>query len=68
MPPIDPILSVPTALPQGYVAVGLMPDQAGAPVRISIIVRKEPDPVAGHFVVLRSLLDAMVYLDRKSVV
>src|ERR1700690_1769600 len=62
MPPTDPILSAPTALPQGYLPVALLPDHAAAPLRISIIVRKDPDPVAGSFIVLRTLLDAVVYL------
>jgi hypothetical protein len=59
--PGNPILSAPSALPPGYVPVAL-PDQGAAPLRLAAIVRKEPDPVAGHFVVLRTLLDAVVYL------
>ncbi len=62
MPPADPILSAPAALPPGYIPVALLPDQAGAPLRLCLIVRKEADPVAGYFVILRTLLDAVVYL------
>ena len=62
MPPNDAILSAPPALPLGYTPVTLLPDYSAAPLRLSIIVRKEPDPVAGHFVILRNLLDAVVYL------
>ncbi len=31
-------------------------------MRVAVVVRKEADTVAGHFVVLRTLLDAVVYL------
>ena len=57
----DPILAAPSALPAGYFAVPLFP-QGGSPISLSVIVRKDPDPVAGHFVTLRTLLDAVVYL------
>ena len=51
-----------TTVPGGYVAVPLCPEQAKAPVRLCVLVRKEPDPVGGHLVVLRDLVDARVYL------
>lgn len=62
MPSADPILSAPSALPAGYQPVPLFPDHASSPLRISLLTRKDPDPVAGHFVILRTLLDAVVYL------
>ena len=62
MPASDPILSAPSNLPAGYLAVSLFPDAVAAPLRLSIITRKDADPVAGHFVILRTLLDAIVYL------
>ena len=62
MPSSEPILTAPQTLPLGYFAAPLFPDHRTAPLRISVIVRKEPDPVAGHFVILRTLLDAVVYL------
>ena len=62
MPAAESILSAPSALPPGYLAVPLLPDHRAAPLRLSAIVRKEADPVAGHFVILRTLLDAVVYL------
>jgi hypothetical protein len=62
MPATDPILTARSPLPEGFVAVSLVPETTHAALRINIIVRKEPDPVAGHFVTLRTLLDAVVYL------
>jgi hypothetical protein len=62
MPPTDSILAAPAALPAGYLPVALFPEHAAAPLRLCILARKEPDPVAGHFVTLRTLLDAVVYL------
>src|SRR3954447_12140281 len=62
MPAPDPILAAPAALPAGYLPVPLYPDHAAAPLRLCILTRKDPDPVAGHFVILRNLLDAVVYL------
>jgi len=58
----DPILAAPGALPHGYAPVVLFPQLAAVPLRLCLIVRQEPDPVAGRFVVLRNLLDAVVYL------
>jgi hypothetical protein len=62
MPTPEPILSAPAALPQGYLPVSLLPDQAASSLRISIVARQEPDAVAGHFVTVRHLLDGIVYL------
>jgi len=58
----DSILSAPPSLPAGYLATPLFPESASAPLRICLITRKDADPAAGHFVTLRSLLDAIVYL------
>ena len=58
----DPILSAPTSLPKGFLPINLLPDCKSSPLRINIIAREEPDPVAGHFVTLRTLLDAIIYL------
>jgi hypothetical protein len=62
MPATDSVVSAPPALPEGYLAVPLFPDMAAGPVRVSIVVRKTADTVAGYFVVLRTLLDGIVYL------
>jgi hypothetical protein len=62
MPPSDPILSAPSPVPAGYLPVALFPEHAAAPLRLCILARKDPDSVAGHFVILRTLLDAVVYL------
>jgi hypothetical protein len=54
--------SGPTALPAGFHAVPALPGQDAAPLRLCLIVRKDPDPVAGHLVVLRDTLDARALL------
>ncbi|MFC1782187.1 hypothetical protein ACFL02_01210 [Planctomycetota bacterium] len=51
-----------TQLPQGYAAIALSADQDSALLRTCAVVRQKPDPVAGHLVVLRSTLDAQVFL------
>ena len=48
-------------LPAGYLAVPIH-DPGEAPLRLCVLVRQTPDPVAGHFVLLRDLHDALVYL------
>ena len=55
-------LSAPPSLPAGYLAIPVFPDHLAAPLRLCVVARKDADPVAGHFVVLRTLLDAVVYL------
>jgi hypothetical protein len=67
MPPSDPNLANSPAaaapgLPAGCRAIPLLPGVPAAPLRLSIIARKQADPVAGHFVILRTLFDAVVYL------
>ncbi len=49
-------------IPTGYAAVPVSEDQAGAALRVCVLVRHEPDPVAGHLVVLRDLIDGRVLL------
>src|SRR5258705_12624950 len=48
-------------IPEGYRAVPIHDCRSG-PLRICVLVRQIPDPVAGHFVLLRDLHDALVYL------
>jgi hypothetical protein len=66
MPATDTVVSAPPAppaLPEGYFPVPLFPEPAASvALRIAIVARKTPDTVAGHFVILRTLLDAVVYL------
>src|SRR5260370_26472400 len=50
-----------TGIPEGYRALPLHKSQ-GVPTRLCVLVRQTPDPVAGSFVVLRDLHDALVYL------
>jgi hypothetical protein len=49
-------------LPEGYRAIPVNESDQGAPLRLCVLVRQTPDPVAGHFVMLRDLHDAVVYL------
>jgi len=49
-------------LPDGYRAIPVNECDQGAPLRLCVLVKQTPDPVAGHFVLLRDLHDAMVYL------
>jgi hypothetical protein len=49
-------------LPEDYVAVSLFPDESGARLKVCLVVRPKADPLAGHWVVLRTLFDAWVYL------
>jgi hypothetical protein len=48
-------------LPAGYLAIPIH-DPGESPLRLCVLVRQTPDPAAGHFVVLRDLHDALVYL------
>jgi len=50
------------AVPEGYAAVMVCADQAVSALRICLLVRRAPDPVAGHLVVLRDLIDGRVLL------
>ncbi|NQT86353.1 hypothetical protein HQ560_06280, partial [bacterium] len=47
---------------EGYVAVPVSAEQLGSPLRVCVALRPEPDPVAGHLVVLRDTIDARVLL------
>lgn len=49
-------------LPEGYRAIPVNECDQAAPLRLCVLVRQTPDPVAGHFVLLRDLHDALVYL------
>ncbi len=51
-----------SGVPEGYLAVPVTEADAGASLRVCVLVRQTPDPAAGHFVVLRDLHDALVYL------
>ena len=51
-----------TGIPEGYSAIPIQESELGASVRLCVMVRQTPDPVAGHLVLLRDLPDAMVYL------
>src|SRR5437867_5221562 len=47
--------------PSGYLAIPVHEPGEG-PLRLCVLVRQLPDAVAGHFVLLRDLHDALVYL------
>ncbi|RMH13051.1 MAG: hypothetical protein D6695_05180 [Planctomycetota bacterium] len=49
-------------IPDGYKAVDLEPGGTISPLRLCVLCREEPDPVGGHLVVLRDVLDARVLL------
>jgi len=61
MPPDDGNRA-PADLPEGYIAISVSADQETAPLRVCVVVRREPDPVAGHLVVLRDMIDCQVLL------
>lgn len=48
-------------IPDGYIAVDLFPG-GSQPLRVSVLVRAEPEPVGGRLVVVRDALDASVCL------
>jgi hypothetical protein len=56
------IKDAPLSIPDGYVPIPLSAEQAASPLRLCAVVKKQPDPVAGHLVLLRDLLDAKVYM------
>ena len=56
------IKDAPSSIPDGYGIVEVSAEQKVSPLRIGVIVKKQADPVAGHLVMLRDLLDAQVYL------
>lgn len=49
-------------VPEGYAAIDLFPGEGTPPLRVCVLVRQEPGPVGGRFVVVRDVLDASVYL------
>ena len=49
-------------IPQGYAAIPLDQEQKNATLKICILVKQQPDPVAGHLVVLRENFDAKILL------
>ena len=56
------IKDAPSQIPDGYAVVPVGAEQKASPLKIGVIVKKQADPVAGHLVMLRDLLDAQVYL------
>jgi hypothetical protein len=50
------------ALPEGYVAIPITEDQKSTVLKICVLVKNEPDDVAGHLVVIRNTMDAGVFL------
>src|SRR5215468_862881 len=51
-----------SGIPEGYLAIPIQEAELAASVRLCVLARQTPDPVAGHLVLLRDLPDAMVYL------
>ena len=54
--------TVTSRVPEGFLAIPIHALTPAAPLRLCVLVRRTPDPVAGHFVLLRDLPEAMVYL------
>lgn len=52
----------PESPPEGYIAVPVPEDQKAATLKICVLVRGEPEPMAGHLIVLRDTMDAKIYL------
>jgi hypothetical protein len=52
----------PGKVPEGYAAIPISVSQKNAPIRLCALVRVQADPVGGHLVVLRDLVDARVFL------
>jgi len=52
----------PRTLPEGYIAIAVSEDQRSAQMRVCVVVRIEPDPVAGHLVLLRDTVNARIFL------
>ena len=51
-----------TEIPEGYAAVLVSSEQAASALRVCVLVRRSPDPAAGHLLVLRDLIDGRVLL------
>ena len=49
-------------LPPEYAAASIFLDQEQSPLRLCLIVRKAPDPIAGHCVTIRDTFDSNVVL------
>lgn len=49
-------------VPEGYVAVPVLPDQEGSPLRVCLLAREEPGPEEGALVVLRESFGSRVLL------
>lgn len=49
-------------LPQGYRGVPLSASMASDALRLCVVFKTDPDPVAGHWIVLRENMDSRVYL------
>ena len=49
-------------IPEGFVPIPIHESPLATPLRLCALVRRVPDPVAGAFILLRDLADAMVYL------
>jgi len=54
--------AVAECVPKGYDVIPVSSEQVTASLRIGVLVRKEPDPAMGQFVVVRDTVDARVLL------
>src|SRR2546426_8135794 len=51
-----------TGIPDGYCSIPIHKVDNEAPLRLCVVLRLNPDPLAGLFVLLKDLSDASVYL------
>ncbi len=49
------------AIPEGYAAIAISKEQQDALLKICVLVKLEPDPVAGHFIIVRNTIGAITY-------
>src|SRR5881628_2355968 len=52
----------PPELQAGYFAVPLLPEAQGSPLQLCVMVRREAEPIGGHFIGLRQTPDARAFL------
>lgn len=60
--PLDLVKDAQQQLPEGFVAVPISVAQLKTPLQVCVVLRPEPDPISGHYVVLRDTIDARVLL------
>ena len=52
----------PSKVPEGYVSVPISEAQTAGYLTINVLIKSEPNPIAGHLVAIRDTFDATVFL------